>query len=123
MYPKSTQYKLAETDEDFEMCHSLTDAEMESPTVMAVRDSKAIGLISTSHGRENLIATPMVANSLFTCARLYGLYNDTLKDMGISHYLFNVEKSNKKMINTVERLLGSKPYTETDDLLWYVRRL
>ncbi len=99
------------------------DAELSYPTVMAVRDGKAIGMIGSSRGEKNLFATPMIANSIFTCIGLYELYDQTLSNLGVEHYLFNIEKENTKMINTVERLFKITPFIETDGLLWYVRRL
>ena len=125
MYPKTTQYKIAQTHEDYRNCHALMeeDNELEYPTVMAERDGKAVGLIGTSRGEENLIASPMIANSIFTCIRLYEFYDETLGNLGIDHYLFNIEKGNTQMTKTVEKLFEIKPFTQTDDLLWYVRRL
>ncbi len=125
MVSKITQYKVASTQEDYRNCHTLIeeDIELEYPTVMAVRNGKAIGMIATTKGKENMIASPMVANSIFTGIKLYTLYDETMMRMGEDHYLFNIERNNKKMMNTVERLFDIKPFTETGDLLWYVRRL
>jgi hypothetical protein len=125
MYSKSTEYKIASTYDDYVQCHSLMDKdeELSYPTVMAMRDGKPIGMISTAQGEENLFATPLIANSVFTCMGLYELYEQVLSNLGVTHYLFSIEKGNKKMINVIERFFQIKPYTETDGLLWYVRRL
>jgi hypothetical protein len=125
MYPKNTEYKIASTYDEYVDCHKLLkeDEELSYPTVMAVRDGKTIGMMSTAKGDENLFATPLIAKSVFVCIGLYELYEQTLKNLGVTHYLFNIEKDNTKMINVIERFFEIKPYIEIDNLLWYVRRL
>ena len=121
----STEYKIALTPKEWKDCHSLmdNDDELSYPTVMAVRDGKAIGMISTASGEKSLFASYVIANSIFTCIGLYELYDKTMKAMNVNHYLFNIEKVNTKMINTIERLFGIKPFGETDKVLFYVRRI
>ncbi len=121
----NTEYKIASTYDEYVDCHNLMckDEELSYPTVMAVRNGKAIGMISTARGKENLFATPMIAKSIFVCIGLYELYEQTLSNIGVTHYLFSIEKENTKMINTVERLFDIKPFYEEDKLLFYVRRI
>ena len=120
-----TQYKIATTYNEYKDCHSLLeeDEELFYPTVMAIRDGKVIGMISTANGEKSLFAKSMVANSIFTSIGLYELYDKTLSNLGVEHYLFSVSSDNDKMINAVEKLFKVKPYTEIDGQLWYVRRL
>lgn len=93
------------------------------PTIIAIRNGNVIGMISTSKGEHNLIAAPMIANSIFVCIGLYELYEKTLENIGVKHYLFSIDTENLKMINTVKKLFNIEPFTITDDLAWYVRRL
>lgn len=129
MFPRHTKYKVAITPDEYSVCHQLRgkDDKLFYPTVMAIRDSKAIGLISTVKGKNNLTAVAMTGNSIFTCIGLYKLYEQTLNSLGIKQYVFSVEEKNKKMINTVEKHFKIKPYAETqgkkDKLLWYIRKL
>jgi len=125
MYSKQTEYKIASTHDEYADCHGIMDKDEELgyPTVMAIRNGEVIGMISTRWGEQNLIASPLIANSVFTCMGLSELYDNTLINMGVTHYLFSVEKDNKRMIKVIERFFKIKPYTETDNLLWYVRRL
>ena len=120
-----TEYKIASTYKEWKDCHGLleNDDELAYPTVMAVRDGKAIGMISTASGDENLFASHIIANSIFTCIKLYELYDRTMKGMGVDHYLFNIDKENKKMINAIEKLFGIKPFSESDEMLFYARRI
>ncbi len=99
------------------------DDELSYPTIMAVRDGKAIGMISTASGKENLFATHIIAKTIFVCIGLYELYENTLSNMGVNHYLFNIDKRNAKLIKAVEKLFGLKPFGETDKQLFYARRI
>ncbi|MEE9302866.1 MAG: hypothetical protein V3U84_03680 [Thiotrichaceae bacterium] len=125
MISKTTEYKIATTYDEYVGCHDLMkkDEELSYPTVMAVRDGKAIGMIGTARGKENLFATPIIANSIFTCIGLYELYERTLSNLGTKHYLFSVERKNIKLINAVERLFEIKPFMKTDEQLFYARRI
>lgn len=125
MYSKNTEYKIATTPAEYIDCHGLMeeDEELFYPTVMAVRDGKAIGMISTDNGEDNLFATHIIANSIFTCIGLYELYEQTLSNLGIEHYLFSVEKENTKLINIIKKLFGIDSFMETDELLFYARRI
>lgn len=120
-----TEYKIASTHKEWKECHSLmdNDDELAYPTVMAVRDGKTIGMISTASGEQNLFASYIIANSMFTCIGLYEQYDEAMKNMGIDHYLFNIEKENTKMINAIEKLFNIKPFGESDKMLFYVRRI
>jgi len=120
-----TEYKVAETDKDFEGCRKLIDGDeqLSPPTVMAVRNGEVIGLISTSCGKDSIFAAPMVSNSVFTSIGLYELYEKVLRKLGVDHYLFTVEKVNKRMIEAVERLFNIKPFGGTDEFLFYARRI
>jgi len=120
-----TEYKVAETDKDFTDCRNLIgdEEELSSPTVMAVRNGEVIGLISTSDDKDYIFAAPMVSNSAFTSIGLCELYEKVLRKLGVSRYLFYVEKNNRKMINAVERLFNIKPFGGTDEFLFYARRI
>lgn len=120
-----TEYKIATTYDEYSDCHGLLeeDDELSYPTVMAVRDGKPIGMISTDNGKENVFATHIMANSIYTCIGLYELYEQVLSNLGIEHYLFYIEKDNKKMINIIEKLFEIKSFMDTDKLLFYARRI
>ena len=121
----STEYKVALTHDEWKACHSLleNDDKLEYPTVLAVRDGKPIGMISTASGDEHLFVSHIVANSIFTCMKLYELYDQTMQNMGVDHYMFNIDKVNTKMVNAVERLFSIQPFSSTDKQLFYVRRI
>jgi len=121
----TTQYKVVSTYSEWEDCHSLleNDDKLEYPTVLAIRDDKPIGMISTASGDEHLFASHIVANSIFTCLKLYELYDQTMQNMGVDHYMFNIDKVNKKMIKAVEKLFRIKPFSESDEKLFYIRRI
>lgn len=125
MNSKTTKYKIATTHDEYVDCHGLLekDDKLEYPTVMAVRDGKAVGMISTTRGKENMFAGHIKADNKYTAMRLYELYEQTLSNLGVSHYLFGIERENTKLINTIEKLFEIEPFMKTDKLLFYVRRL
>ena len=125
MYAKETIYKVVETEDEKNECLKLIagGGKLNCPTVIAIRNNKIIGLMTSIHGQSNILANSLTENSIFVCMRLSALYESILKLKKIPHYLFSVKKDNKKMIKTVERLFHMKPFSITGDSFWYVRRL
>lgn len=121
----TTQYKIASTYKEWKDCHSLlqNDDKFAYPTVLAVRDDKPIGMISTANGDNHLFLSYVVVNSIFTFISLWKLYEKTMLGMGVDSYMFNIEKDNKKLINTVESMIEVKPFGDNNKQLFYIRRM
>ncbi len=96
------------------------------PTVVAKRDGKLIGLLSTRPVTEAIVAGPLIVDLPtrgVVTMRLVEAYDIVLRRAGVKNYLFHVKKG-KAWAEQVERALGVAPYTEDGHgNLWFKRDL
>lgn len=119
----STLYKIAEEKDlgrilsEFELTDRLS-----MPTVMAERDGKIVGFLSTHDNPNSVIAGPFVSKSKVVAVRLAQIYEAILKALGVKVYWFHVEHTNKDYLETVKK--GGYEVVEEDDAgVWFRRRL
>lgn len=137
MKPTDT-YRLAITANDFKLCHALlrdnpmpgdNGRELSSPTIMAIRDGKVVGVLSTANLTKlkaivvnTLRVDKSISNPTFVILHLIEAYEVILIKAGVRWYWAYVTKSNEKLVHLIQRVLG-EPRQEDDGNLWFKREI
>lgn len=106
MKPIKTLYRLATTAADYRACHALMRAngnfsqQLHFPTVVADRDGRILGFLSTNECDWCLLAGPLETQTPnpIMVMRLCEAYENALRMMGITRYCFSIAKSQKRWI-------------------------
>lgn len=129
-----TTIKLAIKPADYRKCHALmkaTDSEFQGcqlsfPTVMAFREGKLIGFLSTSPRKDGLVAEPIVmnveGNASFLYIKLVEAYDDLLRAGKVPSYFFHIPQSYADYIRLIEKA-GFERIGEDEVGVWYRRSL
>jgi hypothetical protein len=114
MGPRKTEYRLAVDPTDYARCHALMKRNRYAsdrlgwPTVLAIRDGKVLGFISTHRRRDTVMAGPLVVDgntaSPFLVLRLIEGYEKVLSATGVRYYWFTAETEG--MQRTVQKLMS-----------------
>ena len=137
MKPTDT-YRLAITANDFKLCHALLgdnpmpgdeNRKLYSPTIMAVRDGRTIGVLSTANLTKlkaivvnTLRVDKSIQNPTFVILHLIEAYEVILIKAGVRWYWAYVTKSNGKLVHLIQRVLG-EPLQEDNGNLWFKREI
>ena len=127
-----TSYRIAE-QKDYKVCHKLLresvlpDCPLHWPTVVAERDGKILGFLSTQTNQGFIEAGPLVVSDeisvkAFIALRLAEAYENILKLSGIHTYYFGIEKEREEWIEVIKKM-GFEKYKEYDGIIWFRRRL
>lgn len=133
MHPDKTIYKVIKAPTDYKRCHRLMENNAEFrgctlafPTVVAIRDKKIIGFLSTRPSKDAVIAGPLVVsnelkNKAIVAMRLVEAYEITLKRAGVSIFLFSIPKKSNwaRQVKT----FYAQPFSEKDNKLWFRKEL
>ena len=95
------------------------------PTVVAERQSRILGFITTDTTAKLIVAGPLIVNggsSSFTVLRLIQAYENVLKYAGMDGYFFHIEKKNKHWLKMV-RTVGVPEVDKTSKGFWFKREL
>lgn len=102
------------------------DVKLSFPTVMALRDGKLVGFLSTRASKKAVMAGPLVMNGLLSkgivAMRLAEAYEQILSEAGVTDYLFSIDKGNK-WAKIVQRAMEITPYGESDKAYWFKRSI
>jgi len=95
------------------------------PTIVAEREKRIIGFLSSRPSKEMVAAGPLVVdvegNRAFVAMRLVDFYEKVLVSAGVTLYTFRVSKTApKSWLNTIDEML-CRPYNETDKAVSYTR--
>jgi hypothetical protein len=136
MIPRDTTYRLAHAPRDYARCHTLMREEgppvkLGWPTVLAERDGKVIGFVSTQPRRDALVAGPLVLNGTprpgIVVMRLAEAYDLVMRKAGVTSYLFHVDTDNAKWLEILKGLGGAAGFeilgTSDSGGTWLKRRL
>ncbi len=134
MISTGTTYKLIAKPSEYRALHRVakkvgvkTDSGLSWPTVIAERDGKVIGFLSSKQKKGSVIAGPIAVDvdgaTIFVARRLVEFYELFLYAARVPHYFFNISKDNKRWVRTVKDLLKLEPYAEKDGVLWFKRKL
>ena len=124
-------YRLADCASDYTACHKIlklhgrpADWKLHFPTVVAIKDNKIFGFLSTVKSSWCVMAGPleMLDQQLngIHILRLLEAYEVVLRTMGVTSYCFTVQRSNKHWYNQLLRG-GNQPFT-SDEKAWYFER-
>jgi len=128
----SVGYRIASDPVDFHRAHALMRAEgvpeqkLGFPTLLAIEDKKAVGIIGTDIQKGMIIAGPLVMKSdrrrIHTAIKMAEMYEMSLRGMGISTFIFHVEDGSflDKMIS---RYSEYQPYATEGKKKFFIRRL
>ena len=97
------------------------------PTVLALEEGEVVGILSTNIQDDALIiAGPMVLKSdkrrPFTAMRLYELYENAMRNIGITSFLFSTNEGHI-FDKVVREKLNLEPYATKDGRNFYIRKL
>jgi hypothetical protein len=95
------------------------------PTIVAEREGKIIGFLSTYPNKKGIFPGPLVLNgskSIFTVMRLIEAYENVLRYAGVEFYMVNVDKRNNRIVNLLTQLPLEKTRESKNDL-WFKRVL
>lgn len=95
------------------------------PTVIAERDRKIIGFLTTSPRKDMISAGPMVVDvdghKIMVAVRLVDFYERILLTAGVTEYLFRVKRDAPK--SYLDAISGCSKYGEDEDGYNFVRHL
>ena len=133
MKPVSTIYRLT-TPRDVHVCKEIWAANaklfgeprnLSWPTVVAERNGKILGFMSTNAAKKFLLAGPLIIGKdchAITVIRLVEAYEVVLKMAKVTSYWFHVEQKNKNWIKLIHKL-GVKEKEKSETGLWFERKL
>lgn len=134
MFPGPTDsYRLVTEPHEYSACHRLLkergdiDQQMTFPTVIARREGKPIGFISTLPSKVAVSVGKLVVQEtnrpLIIAMRLAEAYEVVLRRAGIKTYLFPVDRKRPDFLAIVEKLGEAKRVRESTSNIWFERRL
>lgn len=129
--PINTSYLLVTEDKDFQDCADLAEErgisfeKLSYPTIMAKRDDKIIGFISTWPRDKHIIAGPLAVKlgHAFSMVRLVEAYDNFIRANGVESYYFTVQATNKNWLKMIHRATGLVAFQSVNGILWFERRL
>lgn len=135
MKPDGTLYRLANRPNDFKRCHLIWKKYPERfgepyklgwPTVLAEREGKLIGFLSTNTSQGVIMAGPLIVhgvNGLLgpTLIRLIEAYEVVLRAAKVDSYVFHIGEDEKEWRSMIERSTGLTPYGAEKGRLFYRR--
>lgn len=113
MQPRDTLYRLASTAADYRACHALmrtnqnfSDQQLHWPTVVAERDGKILGFMSTNTCDWCILSGPLetTSHNPIMVMRLVEAYESALRIMGITRYCFAIKRVKKQWVEQVQSL-------------------
>ena len=125
-------YRLADCASDYTACHKIlklhgrpSDWKLHFPTVIAVKDKKVLGFLSTVKCSWSVLAGPLETlepqvNGIMIL-RLLEAYDVVLRTMGVTRYCFEVKKENDHWIKQINRGGGAICFS-SNDTTWYFER-
>lgn len=127
------KYRRATERKDYAMAEALAGnegiayTELGFPTLLAFDGKKLIGFCTTRVVDNMVVAGPLLLKSdrkrAFTALELCVRYEEELRSLGITSYIFSAEKGSV-MEEAVNRYMhGMEAYAEDEDNKFYVRRL
>ena len=142
----TTTYKLAIGPDDLTKCHDAlhmwgmphAERHMDHPCLMAFRDNRLVGFISTAPLDEakavvcNRIAVDPELTKMskaFLVIRMVEGYERVLKGAGMKWYHVSLDSTNQHFIKLIERAFDSKPYAEVEregsafKTVWFKREI
>lgn len=130
MIPRDTFYRLAHSPKDYAACRSLLreqgeDVALSFPTVLAERDGKIIGFVSTRPRKDMVVAGPLVVSKAITrpgmvIIRLGEAYEAVMKKAGVTAYVFHVEPHMTAWAGILDRT-GFERWHQDDTGTWFRR--
>ena len=128
MHPKSTEYRLATSDDMVDIYEHFDITERIGwPVVVAVREDKVVGFLGTQDRTDTVAAGPLeinLENKAFVCLRLVEGYDRVMRSMGLKHYWFSVDETDaEKWLQQVQELGLYTKIDQTGDHAWYRRDL
>jgi len=101
--------------------------ELAFPTVMAIKDGQLTGFISTHISNDMIVAGPMVIRSgarrYWTLIRLIEHYENVMRSIGITSYIFSIDANDEKWTADIKELYGVDPYAEQEGRKFFVRNI
>lgn len=128
-------YHLAKDAGDYRYVHQFLREQGEevsrsltSPTVAAIDGEGAIvGVLGTTIQNDMIVAGPLLIAKELRGYRiiihLIDFYDLALSSLGITSYVFSVEKGNDRWLNLVKRVYDIEPYAEKDGVLFFIKRI
>lgn len=123
-------YRVATTANDYEACRRLmASASIEKndlgfPTLMAIDERGLLGFIGTTPRNDMVLAGPLVmrqdGHHAIRAFRLTIMYEMTLKNLGISSFVFYARKDDSAFAKVMTKYFPDvKPYAEHEGVLLY----
>lgn len=135
MHPRDTSYDLAHTLADYQAAHRFMRQEgaegaeerLSFPTVLARREGRVVGLLSTAIYAPYIVATNLVLaktlpRPLLLAIRLFERYEAVLRQAGVTSYLFELVGQATPLQGWFAAL-GLRPYAVDGTSAWYQRHL
>lgn len=120
-----TVYRLAKSYEDYNKCINKFGGDgrgFGDPTVMAERDGKLVGFIS-SYDIPKITLSAVQADSVFILMKMFDVYDKVIKETGQYQYLIHISKENKSIIKILDNWKNVRLFNEKEKFLWYVREI
>ena len=123
---------MANGADDYNRAYKLMRAEgiedeLAFPTVMAIKDGQLTGFISTHISNDMIVAGPMVIRSgarrYWTLIRLIEHYENVMRSIGITSYIFSIDANDEKWTADIKELYGVDPYAEQEGRKFFVRNI
>lgn len=123
MKPTKTLYRLATSGADYRACRALMrvngnfDQQLHFPTVVAERNGRIIGFLSTNECDWCLMAGPLETQTPnpIMVMRLVEAYENAIRLMGITRYCFSINKKQKRWIEQTSSFDMVEAIAEDDE--------
>lgn len=123
-------YRVATSADDYAACRKLmyaagiTNNDLSFPTLMAIDDKGLLGFVGTTPRDDMVLAGPIVMRQdrshAIVALRLAGMYEMTMKNMGISSFIFYADEKDSVFVKAMQRYFPNvKPYAKTGSTLFY----
>lgn len=128
------KFRIAETEEDYKAIHDMMDSQgleeqdITFPVVMAIDDNGLIGFVGTRPRSDMVLAGPLLMRGdksrPWTFMQLIGMYEEALRNIGITSFIFGLDNSNEVFGRGIRRFMPElKPYATDGDMEFYIRRI
>lgn len=128
-----TRYTIAASENDYAACRALMAAAGERldpltwPTLMATREGRLLAMLGTEEDPRAVVCGPLVvdptlAQPAFVVHRLWTIYHDLMRHVGVRCFIFPVREANAPWLRWLTRK-GLTPWQQVDDIYWYWREV
>lgn len=128
-----TTFHICSTGADYAKAHAFVRSERDHdppltlPTILAIEDDEVVGIMGTEQDEQMIRVGVFMTKSdrprVFTALRMVEVYDNVMRNMGISTYVALIVREDARMQRMLDRVGGFEVIGENADGILYARRL